>query len=43
MDVVVQKDDERGTTVKMNDNDGWSSDGMTLWLGKRPNEDAVEW
>jgi hypothetical protein len=43
MGVVVQKDDECGTAVKMNDSDRWSSDGMVLWLGKRPNEDTVEW
>jgi hypothetical protein len=31
-----------GTVVKGNDGDGWSSDGVVLWLRKRQNEDAVE-
>jgi hypothetical protein len=43
MDVVVQRDDERGTTVKGNGNGGWSSDGVVLWLGRRQNGDAIEW
>jgi hypothetical protein len=42
MDVVVQRDDERGTTVKGNGNGGWSSDGVVLWLGRRQNGDAIE-
>jgi hypothetical protein len=29
--------------MKENDDDGWSSDGMVLWLGRRQNRDAVEW
>jgi hypothetical protein len=32
----------RGTAMKVNDNDGWSSDCVVLWLGKRQNGDAVE-
>jgi hypothetical protein len=37
------RDDEHGTTVKGNDDGAWSSDGMVLWLGRRLNEDVVEW
>jgi hypothetical protein len=33
--VVVRRDDRRGTEVKGNDGDGWSSDGVVLWLGRR--------
>jgi hypothetical protein len=40
--VVVQRDDERGTTVKGNDSGGQSSDGMMLWLERRQNEDVIE-
>jgi hypothetical protein len=29
--------------VKENDGDGWSSDNMVLWVGKRQNRDAAEW
>jgi hypothetical protein len=36
-------DDERKTTVKENDDDGWSSDGVLLWLEMRHNRDMVEW
>jgi hypothetical protein len=28
-------DDERETTVKGNDDGGWSSDDIVLWLGRR--------
>jgi hypothetical protein len=28
-------DNERGTTVKENNDGGWSSDGVMLWLEKR--------
>jgi hypothetical protein len=41
--VVVQKDDGCETVVKGNDDYGWSSDGVVLWLGMRQNEDADEW
>jgi hypothetical protein len=41
--VVVWRDDERETTVKKNDGDGWSSDGVMLWLGMRQNENTIEW
>jgi hypothetical protein len=37
------RDDVRGTVMKRNDGDGWSSDGVVLWLGRRQNEDMVEW
>jgi hypothetical protein len=31
--VIVWRDDGRGTAVKGNDDDGWSSDGkMETWL-----------
>jgi hypothetical protein len=43
MGVVVRRDNGRETTVKGNDNDGWSSDVVVLWLGRRQNRDAVEW
>jgi hypothetical protein len=43
MGVLVRRDDERGTTVKGNDGGGRSSNGVALWLGRRQNEDAVEW
>jgi hypothetical protein len=39
----VWRDDERETAVKGNDDDGWSFDGVVLWLGRRQNRDAVEW
>jgi hypothetical protein len=31
------------TVVKSNDGDGWSSDGVALWLGRRQNGDTIEW
>jgi hypothetical protein len=40
--IVARKDDGRGTAMKENDNDGWSSDCVVLWLGKRQNGDIVE-
>jgi hypothetical protein len=40
--VVVLREDERETTVKGNNDDRWSSDGMVLWLVRRQNEDVVE-
>jgi hypothetical protein len=43
MGVVVRRDDGHEMTVKGNDGSGWSSDGVVLWLGRRQNEDAVEW
>jgi hypothetical protein len=39
----VLRDDGRGMAVKGNDGNGWSSNGVPLWLGKRQNGDAVEW
>jgi hypothetical protein len=35
MGVIVQRDDEREIAVKENDGDGWSSDGVMLWLGRK--------
>jgi hypothetical protein len=32
-----------GTTVKGNNGDEWSFDGVMLWLGRRQNGDTVEW
>jgi hypothetical protein len=43
MGVIVRRDDGCETAVKGNDDNGWSSDGMMLWLGRRQNGDAVEW
>jgi hypothetical protein len=42
MGVVVRKDDGRGAMVKENNNSGWSSDDMVLWLMRRQNEYTVE-
>jgi hypothetical protein len=39
----VWRDNERRTTVKENDDSGWSSDGVVLWQGRRLNWDMVEW
>jgi hypothetical protein len=39
----VQRDDEHETVVKGDNNNGWSSDGVVLWLGRRQNGDVVEW
>jgi hypothetical protein len=39
----VQKDDERGTAVKWNDDVGWSSDDVVLWLLRKQNGNMVEW
>jgi hypothetical protein len=36
--VVVQRDDERDTMVKGNNDGGWISDGVVLWLGRRKME-----
>jgi hypothetical protein len=41
--VVMWRDDEHKTAVKENNGDGWSSDGVVLWLGWRQNKDVVEW
>jgi hypothetical protein len=43
MYVIVRRDDEHVTVIKGNDDDGWSSDGAVLWLGKRQNSDVIEW
>jgi hypothetical protein len=42
MGVVVWRDDECEIAVKGNGGDGWSSDDMVLWLGRRQNGDTVE-
>jgi hypothetical protein len=43
MYVIVRRDDEHVTVIKGNDDGGWSSDGVVLWLGKRQNSDVIEW
>jgi hypothetical protein len=35
--VIVWRDDGRKTTVKGNNDGGWSSDDMVLWLGRTQN------
>jgi hypothetical protein len=42
IDVVVRRDDERGTEMKGNDDCGWSYDSVMLWLGMDQNRDVVE-
>jgi hypothetical protein len=39
----VRRDDKREIAVKENNSDEWSSDGVVLWLGRRQDEDTVEW
>jgi hypothetical protein len=39
----VWREDGLRMEVKENDDDGWSSDGMVLSLGRRQNRDTVEW
>jgi hypothetical protein len=39
----VLSDDECGTTIKMNNVDGWSSDDVVLWLVRKQNGDVIEW
>jgi hypothetical protein len=41
--IVVRRDDGHETVVKENNSDGWSSDGVVLWLERRQNGDIVEW
>jgi hypothetical protein len=43
MGVIVRRDDGCGMSVKENDDDGWSSDIMMLWLERGQNKDAIEW
>jgi hypothetical protein len=43
MDIIMQRDNECETTMKGNNDGGWSSDDMMLWLRRRQNRDAVEW
>jgi hypothetical protein len=43
VDIVVWRDDGCGTAIKVNDDSGWSSNDMMLWLGRRQNGDVVEW
>jgi hypothetical protein len=40
---AMRRDDGRGTTVKENDDIGWSSDGVVFWLGRRQNGDTIDW
>jgi hypothetical protein len=37
-----RRDDGRETTVKENNDSGWSSNDVVLWLGRKQNRDAVE-
>jgi hypothetical protein len=39
----VERDDGCETTMKDNDDSGWSSSNMALRLGRRKNRDMVEW
>jgi hypothetical protein len=39
----VWSDDRRETTIKGNDDSGWSSDSVVLWLGRMQNRDMIEW
>jgi hypothetical protein len=41
--VIMWRDDRRGTTVKGNNDGGWISYDVVLWLGRRQNGDAIEW
>jgi hypothetical protein len=41
--VIIQRDDGRETSMKVNDGSGWSSNGVMLLLGRMQNRDAVEW
>jgi hypothetical protein len=41
--VVVRRDDGCGMVMKGNDDGGWSSNGMVLWLQRKQNGDTVEW
>jgi hypothetical protein len=43
MGVIVWRDNRREMTVKGNNDVGWSSDDVVLWLGRRQNRDAVDW
>jgi hypothetical protein len=36
-------DDRRETAIKVNDDGGWSFDGVIEWLARRQTGDAVEW
>jgi hypothetical protein len=42
MGVVVRMNDGHKTSVKENDDDRWSFDGVVLWLGRKQNRDVVE-
>jgi hypothetical protein len=39
----VRRDNGHEIAVKGNDDDGWSFDGVMLWLGRKQNGYAVEW
>jgi hypothetical protein len=40
--VIVWRNDGGETTVKENDDGGWSPDGVVLWVVRMQNEDAIE-
>jgi hypothetical protein len=42
IDVVVCRDNGCVTTVKGNNDDEWSSDGVVRWLGRKQNRDTIE-
>jgi hypothetical protein len=39
----VRRDNEHRIAVKENNGGGWSSNGVVVWLGRRQNEDVIEW
>jgi hypothetical protein len=39
----VRRGDGCMTTVKENDDDGWSSDSVVIWRGRRQNRVVIEW
>jgi hypothetical protein len=43
MGVIVWRDVERETVEKVNDDGGWSFDGVVLWWGGRQNRGTVDW
>jgi hypothetical protein len=40
--IIVQRDDRYKIMVKENDDGGWSSNDVVLWLGMRQNRDTVK-
>jgi hypothetical protein len=43
MGIIVRRDDGHGLSIKGNDGDGSSFDGVVLRLERRRNGDVVEW